>query len=46
MRKASIVAAAFVLASLAPSSAFAWGTEAHRFIMGRAIDMRDMVNSR
>src|SRR6478672_4778423 len=39
MRKASLAAAAFVLAFLAPSPAFAWGTAAHRFIMSRAIDI-------
>lgn len=38
MRKA--VAALFTLAMIAaPSSAFAWGTSAHRYIMRRAIDI-------
>src|SRR5918995_200667 len=39
MRKASIVAAAVVVAALVPAPASAWGTAAHRYIMGRAIDM-------
>lgn len=39
MRKVSIVAAAFLVASLVPSSASAWGFVAHRYIMARAIDL-------
>src|SRR4051812_37307269 len=39
MRKASIVAALVVGAALAPVPASAWGTDAHRFIMSRAIDL-------
>jgi hypothetical protein len=39
MRKASIVAAAVLVAALVPAPASAWGTEAHRYIMGRAIDL-------
>jgi hypothetical protein len=39
MRKIVSAAAAFALALTAPSPAFAWGTAAHRFIMGRAIDI-------
>jgi hypothetical protein len=39
MRKASLVAAALVVACLMPSSAFAWGTVAHKYIMRRAIDL-------
>lgn len=39
MRKASLVAAAVLVASLVPASASAWGFTAHRYIMGRAIDL-------
>jgi hypothetical protein len=39
MRKASIVSAALLVASLVPSSASAWGFTAHKYIMGRAIDL-------
>jgi hypothetical protein len=39
MRKASIVVAAVLVAALVPAPASAWGTEAHRYIMGRAIDL-------
>jgi hypothetical protein len=39
MRKASIVAAAVLVAALVPARASAWGTEAHRYIMGRALDL-------
>ena len=39
MRKASLVAAALLVASLVPASASAWGFVAHRYIMGRAIDL-------
>jgi hypothetical protein len=39
MRKASIVAALVIVASLVPSPAHAWGSAAHRYIMGRAIDL-------
>lgn len=39
MRKASIVAALVVAAALAPAPALAWGTDAHRYIMSRAIDL-------
>jgi hypothetical protein len=39
MRKASLVVAAVLVASLVPSPAFAWGSAAHRYIMGRAIDL-------
>ena len=39
MRKAPIVAVIAVAAALAPVPALAWGTNAHRFIMSRAIDL-------
>jgi hypothetical protein len=39
MRKASLIAAAVLVASLVPSPAAAWGSAAHRYIMGRAIDL-------
>src|SRR4051794_12048022 len=39
MRKASLVAAALVVAMLVPGSAFAWGAAAHRYIMRRAIEL-------
>jgi hypothetical protein len=39
MRNASIVATALFVAMLVPAPASAWGTEAHRYIMGRAIDL-------
>src|SRR5205809_6816675 len=39
MRKGSIAAIALLVASLVPSSASAWGFAAHRYIMGRAIDL-------
>src|SRR5712691_5483134 len=39
MRKGSIVAVALLVASLVPASASAWGFAAHRYIMGRAIDL-------
>jgi hypothetical protein len=39
MRKASLVVAAVLVASLVPSPALAWGSAAHRYIMGRAIDL-------
>jgi hypothetical protein len=39
MRRASLVLAALLVVSLVPSPAFAWGTAAHRYIMGRAIDL-------
>jgi hypothetical protein len=39
MRNAFIVAAALLVAALVPAPASAWGTEAHRYIMGRAIDL-------
>jgi hypothetical protein len=38
MRNASIVAAAVIIAVLVPAPASAWGSEAHRYIMARAID--------
>jgi hypothetical protein len=38
MRKAAVVVA-FLVVALAPSSAFAWGTAVHKFIMRRAIDL-------
>ena len=38
MRKASIVAA-FLVATLVPTPAFAWGAVAHRYIMRRAIEL-------
>src|SRR5262249_23694459 len=38
MRKAPVLAVLLV-AALAPSPAFAWGTAAHRYIMGRALDL-------
>jgi hypothetical protein len=39
MRNASVVLAAVLAATLVPTPAFAWGTAAHRYIMGRAIDL-------
>jgi hypothetical protein len=39
MRKASIVTAAVLAATLVPAPAFAWGFVGHRYIMGRAIDL-------
>ena len=39
MRKALLVAAAAAVALLTPSAASAWGFAAHRYIMGRAIDL-------
>ena len=39
MRKALLVAACALCASLVPSSADAWGTAAHRHIMARAIEL-------
>ena len=39
MRKASIIAAALVVAWLVPTAAFAWGAVAHRYIMRRAIEL-------
>jgi hypothetical protein len=39
MRRASIVAALVVAAALVPVPASAWGTDAHRFIMSRALDL-------
>jgi hypothetical protein len=39
MRKAFVVAAAILVASLAPSDACAWGFTGHRLIMSRAIDL-------
>src|SRR5687768_7072872 len=39
MRNTLRVAAAFLVLALAPAPAFAWGIEAHRYIMGRAIDL-------
>lgn len=39
MRKASIVAAAVLAASLVPATASAWGFTAHKYIMGRALDL-------
>jgi hypothetical protein len=39
MRKGSIVAVALLVSSLVPSPALAWGFAAHRYIMGRAIDL-------
>src|SRR5881396_1072509 len=38
MRKALVIIA-FLAVALAPSSAFAWGTAAHKYIMRRAIDL-------
>ena len=38
MRKTAVVAA-FLAVALTPSSAFAWGTAAHKYIMRRAIDL-------
>src|SRR5450759_4491253 len=37
MRKASIVAAALLVATLVPASASAWGFAGHKYIMSRAI---------
>lgn len=39
MRKTLLVASAIVLIVASPSPAFAWGFAAHRYIMGRAIDL-------
>ena len=39
MRKAILIPALLVAASLVPTSAFAWGALAHRYIMRRAIEM-------
>ena len=39
MRKESVVAAALLVAALAPAPAFAWGAVAHRYIMRRAIEL-------
>ena len=39
MRHRSLVLVAALVASLVPSPALAWGTAAHRYIMGRAIDL-------
>jgi hypothetical protein len=39
MRKASLLATAAIVISLIPSPAFAWGTAAHKYIMGRALDL-------
>ena len=39
MRKAPVVAAMLLVASLLPSTASAWGFAAHQYIMGRAIDL-------
>ena len=39
MRKAFLAAGVALVASLAPSPAFAWGTAAHRHIMARAIEL-------
>ncbi len=39
MRRASVVAAALLVASLAPSRASAWGFTGHRLIMSRAVDL-------
>jgi hypothetical protein len=39
MRKASVLAAAVLVLSLVPSPALAWGTAAHKYIMGRALDL-------
>jgi hypothetical protein len=39
MRKASIVTAVVLAATLVPAPAFAWGFVGHRYIMGRAIDL-------
>src|SRR5689334_19350938 len=38
MRNIVSILAAIILCVTVPSPAFAWGTAAHRFIMGRAID--------
>lgn len=39
MRKASIVTAVVLAATLTPAPALAWGFVAHRYIMGRAINL-------
>lgn len=39
MRKAGIALCALALVAAAPTSAFAWGTVAHRYIMRRAIEL-------
>lgn len=39
MRKRSLVLIGVLIVALAPSPAAAWGSAAHRYIMGRAIDL-------
>jgi len=39
MRRSLLAIAAWLVIALAPSPAFAWGFDAHRFIMRRAIDL-------
>ena len=39
MRKALVAVCTFALVAAVPSSAFAWGFVAHRYIMRRAIDI-------
>jgi len=39
MRKAALIVSALVVSLLVPSTAHAWGTNAHRYIMRRAIEM-------
>jgi len=39
MRKMLAVVSAFIVVALVPSSAFAWGAAAHRYVMRRAIDL-------
>jgi hypothetical protein len=39
MRKAAAIASALVVSMLVPSTAHAWGSNAHRYIMRRAIDL-------
>jgi hypothetical protein len=39
MRQTARAVAAFLAITLSPSSAFAWGFAAHRYIMRRAIDL-------
>ena len=39
MRKAALILSALSMSLLVPSTAHAWGTDAHRYIMRRAIEM-------
>src|ERR1051326_3511318 len=39
MRKAAVVLSVLIVSLLVPSTAHAWGTSAHRYIMRRAVDL-------